>query len=150
MSEFYRIKRVVSSWLAGRVKRRRTATYEQDDARMILNELGLQMSPEALAFVADNSFRREDMLVQIYAAEEELNVDLILDNVMIDPIWDPKVYVGDKKFAITVTVRREEVVIVEFDYPEATQPMQGPQGQGFDARDSSTQGSGTVIDVEIE
>ena len=148
MSEFYRIKRIVNSWLGSRNKRRRSATYEKDDPRMILNDLGLQMSPEALAFVADDSFRREDMLMQIYAAEEELDVDLVLDNVRFDPIWDPKVYVGDQKFAITVVVRREEVVVVEFDYPDAKAPMTGPEGQGFSAREAGD--SGPVIDVEIE
>ena len=150
MSEFYRIKRIVNSWLGSRVKRRRSSTYEQDDPRMILNDLGLQMSPEALAFVADDSFRREDMLMQLYAAEEELDVDLVLNNVQLDPIWDPKVYVGDGKFAITVVVRREEVLVVEFDYPDAKGPMRGPDGQGFSARDSAEAGEGPVIDVEIE
>lgn len=150
MSEFYRIKRIVNSWLGSRHKRRRSATYEQDDPRMILNDLGLQMSPEALAFVADSSFRREDMLMQIYAAEEELDVDLVLDNVQIDPIWDPKVYVGDQKFAVTVVVRKQEVVVIEFDYPDAKDPLTGPDGQGFSARDSAGAGAGPTIDVEIE
>jgi hypothetical protein len=49
MSEFDRLKRAVTSWISGvRIrKKRRIATYQDDDALMILTDLGLQMSPEA-------------------------------------------------------------------------------------------------------
>ena len=115
MSDLYRIKRIARSWWGGVRKKQRPATYEQDDPRMIINDLGLQMSPEALEGIADNSFRREDMLVQLYNAEEELGIDLIKDNTAIDPKWNPKVYEQDDRVAITIVVKKEEVVIVEFD-----------------------------------
>ena len=53
MSEFQRLKRVVNSWLGGvRIrKKRRVATYQDDDALLILTDLGLLMSPEALVHV---------------------------------------------------------------------------------------------------
>ena len=92
MSNIDRLKRVVKSWYAGLRKKRRSAVYEQDDPRMIINDLGLQMSPEGLAFIADSSFHREDMLMQIYAAEEELDRDLVVDNTHLDPVYSPKVY----------------------------------------------------------
>ena len=152
MSEFTRIKRIVSSWLGSMRKRRRSATYEQDDPRMILNDLGLQMSIETLEFVADNSFRREDMLMQIYAAEEELDMDLVLNNVQFDPIWEPKVYTGEGMFFITVQARGEEYVVVEFDYPAATGPLTGADGQPLPpiSEAPGTPGGGQTIDVEIE
>ena len=114
MSEIDRLKRIVRSWWGGRHKSRRSAAYEQDDPRMIINDLGLQLSPEGLASIADSSFRREDMLVQIYNAEEELGIDLIEDNVRIDPRWEPRVYELDGHIAITATVKDEEVVVIEF------------------------------------
>jgi hypothetical protein len=118
MSELKRLKRVFNSWLgqARKTKKRRLSTYDQDDPRMILTELGLQMSPDALIFMTDDSFRREDFLMQIYAAEDELDVDLILDNRELDPRWDPKVYEEEGKIIFTVTVRKDEFVIAEFEF----------------------------------
>ena len=118
MSNIDRLKRVVKAWYAGLRKRRRTAVYEKDDPRMIINDLGLQMSPEALSFIADSSFHREDMLVQIYAAEEELDRDLVLDNIRLDPAYSPKVYETEDRIAVTMIVKGEEVVIFEFSRKE--------------------------------
>lgn len=115
MSEIDRLKRIARSWWGGIRKKQRPASYERDDARMIINDLGLQMSPEALTSIADNSFRREDMLVQIYNAEEDLGIDIIQDNVQIDSQWEPKVYEEEGKIAVTIVVKKEEIVIVEFE-----------------------------------
>ena len=122
MSEIERLKRIARSWWGGVRKKRRPAAYEQDDPRMIINDLGLQLSPAALASIADNSFRREDMLVQLYNAEETLNIDLIRDNTQIDPRHNPKVYEHEGHIVITATVDGEEVVIVEFE-PERPDPL---------------------------
>jgi hypothetical protein len=121
MSELFRLKRIVSSWIGGvrHRKKRRISSYEHDDARMILNDLGLQMTPEALAFVADDRFRREDFLMQLYAAEEELGIDLIKDNIMLDPALSPTVYEREGKLAFTAAIRGEEYIVAEFDYPKA-------------------------------
>jgi hypothetical protein len=118
MSEFQRLKRVVNSWIGGaRIrKKRRSATYQDDNALMILNDLGWKMSPEALEHVVGNSTRREDFLMQIYAAEEDLGVDLIKDNVMLNPAYDPKVYEVEGKIGFTVTVKNEEYLVAEFPY----------------------------------
>lgn len=124
MSELRKLKRLVNSWMGSMRKARREAEYKEDDPRMIINELGLQLSPEGLKFIADDSFRREDMLMQIYAAEEELDVDLVKANVMLDPIWEPKVYEEKNRIAITVVVDRDEVIIIEFSTdPESSVPM---------------------------
>ena len=114
MSNIERLKRVVKSWVASRRKRRRSAVYEQDDPRMIINDLGLQMSAEGLSFIADSSYRREDMLMQIYAAEEELDLDLVVDNIQLDPTYSPTVYEEEDRIAVTILADGEEVVIIEF------------------------------------
>ena len=85
---------------------------------MIINDLGLQMSPEALSFIADSNFRREDMLVQIHAAEESLDRDLVVDNSALDPVYSPKVYEDEDRIAVTMIIRDEEVVIFEFSRQE--------------------------------
>jgi hypothetical protein len=119
MSELKRLKRVFDSWLGQvrKTKRRRLSVYDQDDPRMIINELGLSMSPDALVYMTENSTRREDFLMQIYAAEDELDVDLVRDNREIDPRWSPAVYEEDNKIVFTATVDGDEYVIAEFPFP---------------------------------
>lgn len=117
MSELQRLKRVFGSWV-GKIRHRkvrRTSVYNQDDALLILTELGMQMSPQALEYVSGNSTRREDFLQQVYLSEDELDVDLIEDNVRIDPRWNPTVREEGNKIAITVIHRREEMIIAEWD-----------------------------------
>lgn len=118
MSEFQRFKRVVRSWVGGvrHRKKRRLATYQEDDALMILNDLGWKMSPAALQYISGDSTRREDFLMQIYAAEDDLGVDLIKDNVMLDPVLDPKVYEVESKIGFTVTIKKEEYLVAEFPW----------------------------------
>ena len=118
MSEFSRLKRIVGSWIgASRIrKRRRSAVYNDDNALMILTDLGLLMSPEALVHVSNDSLRREDFLMQLYAAEEDLGVDIIKDNVMIDPALSPKVYEVEGKIGFTIVVKKEEDLVAEFPF----------------------------------
>jgi hypothetical protein len=118
MSDLDRLIRVANSWL-GKVrkgKKRRISVYQEDDALMILNDLGMLMSPSALEYIAGNSTLREDFLMQIYAAEDELGIDLVRDNVMIDPALEPKVYEEGNKIVFTVSPKRnKEYVIAEFE-----------------------------------
>lgn len=119
MSNIDRLKRVVTTWVGSMRKRRRPAVYEQDDPRMIINDLGLQLSQEALSLIADNNFYREDMLVQIYAAEEELDRDLVVDNIQLDPQYSPKVYEDENRITVSILIEGEEVVIIEFSRQES-------------------------------
>jgi hypothetical protein len=118
MSEFQRFKRIVRSWVGGvrHRKKRRVGTYENDDALLILNDLGWKMSPAALEHVAGNSIRREDFLMQLYAAEDDLGVDLIRDNVMLNPDLNPQVYEVENKIGFTVTVKGDEYLVAEFPW----------------------------------
>lgn len=121
MSELQRLKRVFDSWLGQvrKTKKRRLSSYDQDDPRMIITELGLQMSPDALVYMTDDSVRREDFLHQVYAAEDELDIDLIRDNREIDPALDPKVYEEEGYIVFTAMVDGEEFVIAEFKFGPA-------------------------------
>lgn len=118
MSEFQRLKRIVGSWIGNvRIrKKRRMATYQDDDALMILTDLGMLMSPEALVYVSNDSTRREDFLMQLYAAEEDLGLDLIKDNVQLDPRYSPKVYEVEGKIGFTITHNGEEYLVAEFPF----------------------------------
>lgn len=116
MSDLQRLKRVFGSWV-GKLrhrKKRRSSIYEDDDSLLILTDLGMQMSPEALEYVSGNSTRREDFLQQLYMSEDELDIDLIQDNVRLDPKWKPNVREEGKRIAFTVVVRGEEMIVAEY------------------------------------
>ena len=117
MAELDRLKRIVNSWL-GQVRKqksRRVAVYEDDDALMIITDLGLKMTPGALTWMTDNTTRMTDFLIQVYAAEEELDVDLIIDNNMIDPRLNPNVYEEENMIIFTADLDGDEYVIAEFN-----------------------------------
>ena len=54
--------------------------------------------------------------MQIYAAEDDLGVDLIRDNVMLNPDLDPKVYEIESKIGFTVMFKGEEYLVAEFPW----------------------------------
>ena len=116
MSELQRLKRVFGSWVGNirHRKQRRSGVYTHDDALLIITELGLLMSPAALVFVSGNSTRREDFLQQVYMSEDELGIDIIKDNVQIDPKWNPMVHEEGNKVAITIIHKGEELIIAEW------------------------------------
>ena len=120
MSDLKRIKRIVGSWVgkARFGKKRRLSVYQDDDALLILNDLGLQMSPAALDHIAGNSTTREDFLIQIYAVEDDLGLDLIKDNIQIDPALEPKVYEEDGKITFTINWKKEDYLVAEFACPK--------------------------------
>lgn len=116
MSELKRLRRVFGSWVGGmrHRKKRRISIYEHDDALLILTDLGLLMSPAGLEFVSGNSTRREDFLQQIYISEDELDIDIIQDNVRINPSLAPNVREDEKTIQFTIIFRGEELIVAEF------------------------------------
>lgn len=116
MSTFNRLERIVKSWVG---KARRNVYYDFDDARAILNELGLQMSPEALAHMTSSDLIMQEFLDCVYAAEDVIGRDLIQHNKEINPLYEPKVYEEDGWIIFTITRRTKELVYGEFPMPGA-------------------------------
>ena len=68
MSELYRIKRIVKS-LIPRTPRNPDRRYSYDDARLIINDLAMSLSPEMLAYLVDSDEVLEDFVLSLYELE---------------------------------------------------------------------------------
>lgn len=142
MSDFNRFKRVVKSWV-GSFKRNRSEDYQFDDANMIITNLGMQFRAETLAWVLAEDTRKEDFLQGIYAAEEELNQDIVIGNTEIDPVFDPQVYEFNGKLEFTIRWKGEEIIFAEFELPEAL-------AEGTYVDEDEPDGERGPIDIPIE
>ena len=116
MSVRKRLKRVVKSWTG--VLSRDEIYYSYDDARMILTDLGMQMSPEALAYLTSSEEIMEEFLGQVSAVEKKLGLNIIKDQYSIDPELQPKVYEIEGEIIITILHKGVESILVEFPFEE--------------------------------
>lgn len=110
MGTLDRLERIARSW-TGRLKRDRY--YDQPDIFMILTDLGMQMKPETLAWVSHNATAMEEVAQGLYAAEDKLGITIVNDEKVIDAKFEPRVVEEDGKFAITITHKGKEYVVVE-------------------------------------
>ncbi|MEM9985063.1 MAG: hypothetical protein AAF804_08195 [Bacteroidota bacterium] len=118
MSEFKRLERIIRS-LIPRFPRNRDRYYSITDARNILNELGLHMSPEALAFMLAEDTRMDDFINAIYDLEARLGKKAVDESGNLDEGLDPKVYEEDGELGFSVTHRGKEYVFAEYELSEA-------------------------------
>ncbi|RMG23767.1 MAG: hypothetical protein D6730_13835 [Bacteroidetes bacterium] len=118
MSELKRFQRLAKS-LIPRFPRGRERHYTLEDARMMINELGMQMPPEALAYLLDSDERLDDFLNAIYNLEEKFRRKVVTPQATIDEALDPKVYVEAGTIAFTVKGKRGEVIFAEYDWAGA-------------------------------
>lgn len=141
MSELDRLARVIRSWTGS--KRLRSSVYEHDDPVMILTELGTQISPETLAYLTAETMRKEEVLNQLHAAEEELKKEIIKENTFIDPELDPRFYEETDRAVITIQHKKKEIIIADL-------PLPYDENRGGSTAPENTAADANVIDVEIE
>ena len=113
MSEFKRVERIIRS-LVPRFPRNRDRHYSLTDARNILNELGLQMSPEALAYMLAEDTRMDDFINAIYDLESRLGKKTVNESGNLDEELEPKVYEEEGDLGFSVTHRGKEYVFAEY------------------------------------
>ena len=113
MSEFKRLERIVKS-LIPRIPRAEDRQYQLSDARHMINDLGLQMPPEVMAYLLERDTILDDFIMSIYALERELRRKVITDFDTIDEALDPKVYVEGNEVGFSVTHQGRELVFAEY------------------------------------
>ena len=96
--------------------------YTQDDAFLMLTELGLQMSPETLAYLTGSAEMLEEFLEAVHLTERDLGEEIVLDGRQIDPIYDPKVYEVDGEAIFTIKHKGVEMIMAEIPLPHSTPP----------------------------
>lgn len=117
MSEFKRLKRLAKS-LIPRFPRDEDRQYSLDDARNMINDLGLSLSPEALGYVIHDDKILDDFVNGIHNLENKLRRKVVNEQALINPDLDPKAYEEDQTVGFTVTYKGEEIVFAEYDLPE--------------------------------
>lgn len=116
MSEFKRFQRLAKS-LIPRFPKGGERTYSPEDARMMINDLGMQIPADALAHLVESDEILDDFINSIYQLEHKWKKRVVTDYSCIDPELDPKVYVADGVIAFTVKGKKGEVIFAEYDWP---------------------------------
>ena len=94
--------------------------YTQDDAFLILTEMGLQMSPATLSYLTGSAEMLEEFLEALHLTEKEIKAQIVVDGRMIDPEFDPKVYEVDGEAIFTLKYKGVEMIMAEIPLPHAT------------------------------
>ncbi|MCB0840813.1 MAG: hypothetical protein KDD99_29295 [Bacteroidetes bacterium] len=113
MSEFKRFQRLAKS-IIPRFKRGDDEYYSREDARNMINDLGMQMEPEVLAKLIENEEVLEDFTNSIYQLEKKVRKKVVTDFATIDLEFEPKVYVEDGVVGFTIVHRGDEIVFAEY------------------------------------
>ncbi|MEZ4772255.1 MAG: hypothetical protein R3D00_03665 [Bacteroidia bacterium] len=117
MSDFKRLTRLSKS-IIPRFERGRSRHYNHGDARMMINDLGMQMSPEVLQKLVSNAEVLEDFLNSIYQLEQKINKEVVTEYATIDTEYEPKVYVEERSVGFSITYKGKEVVFAEYELEE--------------------------------
>jgi hypothetical protein len=118
MSDFKRFKRAVKSMLP-RIGKKRDRYYDYGDARLMINDLGLQMSADVLAYLVSRTDVLEDFIQGVYFFEDDIRKkDVVIDPTVINSKYEPKVYVEDGKVEFTASYGGDEIIFAEYQLPE--------------------------------
>lgn len=116
MSEFKRLTRLIKAAIP-RFPRSADRQYKLSDARNMITDLGMQMSPEALEYMTSDDNRLDDFLMNIYHLEADIRKKAITEFATIDIELLPKVYEEEGKLGFSVTHKKKEIVFAEYDFP---------------------------------
>ena len=117
--DFKRLKRLVKSVIPRFRGSDAGSTLKLEDARLILTNLGLQMSPQTLDKLISNDETLDDFLMSIHELERDLQMKVLTSDYDIDPILSPKVYDLGTAVGFTVLNRQgEEMVFAEYTLSE--------------------------------
>lgn len=116
MSELDRIKRLAKS-LIPRFPQKGERNYHLDDARMMINDLGMALPPEVLAYLVDSDEVLDDFLNAVYHLEDKYRRRVVTEQATLDPKLEPKVYFEEDTVAFAAKPKREELIFAEYELP---------------------------------
>jgi len=112
--QFRRLKRVAQSYLP-HLSSEANREYSYEDARMMLTDLGLQMSPEVLDTLLSRLDVLDDFILSIYQLEKEIKrTDIVTEFCTIDMKYEPHVYADSRFIGFTITHEDEEILFAEY------------------------------------
>ena len=115
MSELNRLKRIVKSYIP-RTPRDPKRRYSYEDAHLMINDLGMSLSPEALSFLVNTDTVLDDFVGSVYELEYKLKRKATTDLKTLDPELSPKVYEEYGRIVFTATYDGEEWVFAEYSF----------------------------------
>ncbi len=113
MSDLQRLKRIVKS-LIPRIPRKSELRYDYGDARLMINDLALDLSPQTLSYLVNNDMVLEDFINSIYDLEHQLRRQVTTRMNTIDPELLPKVYEESNSVTFTVKFDGDEWIFAEY------------------------------------
>jgi hypothetical protein len=116
MSNFKRLERVVRSY-TGILRKRRKYYYSADNARAILTELGLKMSPKTFSYLTDSTVILEEFVSQLHETEEHLGYGIVKDMNEIHPGLEPDVIEDNGHAVFTIQHKGRSIIIAEIRLP---------------------------------
>lgn len=118
MSELSRLQRLARA-IVPNFGKKRERYYNFDDAKMMINELALDIPPDMLAKLLDNDTLLDDFLMGLYQIEDHIGKrDVVLENHTLNPAYQPRVYVEGNQIAFSLThgsLMKKEVVFAEYE-----------------------------------
>ena len=123
MSNLKRLERVVKSW-TGKLTRKRKYYYTTENVRLIITDLGIQISPEVFEWLTTNTVAQEEFISQVHESEEVLGIGIVRDFDKIHPELDAKVYEDGQTVMFTLTYKGKERIFAELELPDQLKKAQ--------------------------
>jgi len=116
MSELHRLQRIIKSVIP-HTPRSADRRYDFGDARMMINDLGMELSPKTLAHLVNSDTVLDDFIHSVYELEHKLGRKSTTDLSIFDPELQPKVYEEGKRVLFTIVIKGEEWIFAEYEIP---------------------------------
>ncbi|MEM7658620.1 MAG: hypothetical protein AAF399_21020 [Bacteroidota bacterium] len=117
MSEFKRLKRAAKSYLP-RFDWRKEDPYTHEDARHMINDLGMQMSAEVLDLLVEKDDVLDDFLQGIASLEGEIKGPVLTEFGFIDAELEPSVLVEGQRVSFFIRHKKEALIFAEYTLEE--------------------------------
>ncbi|MEO0896101.1 MAG: hypothetical protein AAFY71_06880 [Bacteroidota bacterium] len=120
-TEYKRIKRLVKSLIPRMNRKAGRRNYKLEDARHMINELGMQMPAELLSYLIEDNKVLDDFATSVQALEDELDMEVVDQFSSFFPDLEPKVYIerSENVVGFTINTGGEEIIFAEYPLPPA-------------------------------
>jgi hypothetical protein len=116
MSDYRRFRRLAKSIMPDFSRSRRDIGqyYDNDDARMMINELAMEIPPKVLKALLRSDKAMDDFINGVYLAEDDIGKRIVTDRAIISSQYAPQVHIEDGVLMFTVRHKGEEIIFAEY------------------------------------
>ena len=117
MSDFKRLQRILKSRIP-RFPKGSDYSYTLEDARMMITDLGLELSPKAFEYLTHTDVVLDDFNTGVYLLEDRIGRRITTEFNIIDPELEPKVYEEEGVVGFSIKHKKQELVFAEYEIPK--------------------------------